>query len=182
MRTLIRAATIGVLFSACADGPFTPGDDEGWTVATVQGSVVSSYEGNGRFAIEYVDDQGSDAIFELRSLDVMRGGGERLVFQRFGSSLPQPGAYWIGEYDEFFARYELYRNGRWEWYTADFGVIDFWPVSSERMEGEFRFSAALTCVGNGYTMECDQQPAPDAPRILVEGEFAAVRESSWRLE
>lgn len=176
-------ATLGALASACTDGVFAPSDRRGWMVATVQGSVVSDYEGTGSFSLGYEYGQGSADVFELRSTDVLRGGIEGIVFERFGAQLPSTGRYWLGSYeDEFFARYERYRNGQWEWYAADFGTLDIWSVTHDRIEGEFRFSAALTCVGNGSAMECEVPPSPSAPRILVEGSFIAVRGSSYGMQ
>ena len=178
MNVLLRTTALIALASACTDGVFTPDDDRGWTVASVQGSIVSDYEGSGRFGVIYA--QGAGDILEIRSADALRGGLEGIVFERFGSQLPATGRHWIGEYDDdFFARYERYRNGQWEWYAADFGTLDIWSATHERIEGEFRFSAALTCVGNGSARECDVPPSPSAPRILVEGSFVAVRGSSY---
>ena len=181
LKPALRTAALASLALACSDGVFDPDDSRGWTVATVQGSVVSDYEGTGRFSISY--DQGTSDIFEIRSTDVLRGGIEGIVLERFGSQLPATGRHWIGGYeDDFFARYERFRNGQWEWYAADFGTLDIWSATSERIEGEFRFSAALTCVGDGYAMECTVPPPPNAPRILVEGSFVAIRGSSYGMQ
>ena len=183
MRVLLSMTAVAVLASGCTDGVFAPNDERGWTVATVQGDVVSNYQGSGHFSVGDHYGDGTYGFFEIRSEDARHGGLEGLVFERFGGRLPTEGRYWIGEYDsDFFARYEIWNNGRWEWYSAEFGTLDIWSASSERLEGEFRFSAVLTCIGDGTSMECHVPPPANAPRIVVEGDFVAVRGSGYQLQ
>lgn len=165
------------LLSACERSPVASPGDSVFT-ATVEGSVVSSYQGTGHFSLTSLRRPAAPAMFILHSSGIGAAQGQGFELYHPGRQIVPVGSYTVGANDApFTAVYTRTNAGKVERFTARSGEVQVAEATSARVAGTFRFSAVLSavCTYQGSAVSCTNQPVTaKSPAVEVSGSFQAV--------
>lgn len=166
-----------VLLAACERSPVASPGASVFT-ATVEGSVVSSYQGTGHFTFTGLRRPAAPAMFILHSSGIGEAQGQGFELYHPGRALVDVGSYTIGaDGGPFTAVYTRTNGSQVERFAARSGEIQVTGSTSTRVAGTFRFSAVLSavCSYRGSAVSCTTRAADqDAPAVEVSGSFQAV--------
>lgn len=192
VRLSALALSVGLLaLSACDLSESLSPADAAYLVATLDSGVQSRFEGTGEFDTGSNPARGVEVQFFLDSRGVGASAGERIIFSRAGGGRLGSGTYILeGSGEEgsrlegLTAAYLRQTVGVAERYVATSGELVVTESSPDRMEGRFRFTAALSCVTrlgeNNVVLEragscgTPSTPLPEQPGVVVTGSFVAV--------
>jgi len=185
MHVRLSALALSVVLlalSACELAESLSPADAAYLVATLDGGVQSRFEGTGEFDTGSNPARGVEVQFFLDSRGVGASAGERIIFSRAGGGRLASGTYTLEE--SLTATYLRQTAGVAERYAATSGELVVTESSPDRMEGRFRFTAALACLtrlgAHNVVLEragscgTTSEPLPEQPGIVVTGSFVAA--------
>ena len=183
-----------ILMASCVSGPSSPLADAATMVASISGTVVSTYSGGAQFTFD-----GQPRTFAVNSWDTVARGSvlsQSLLLWRQGESAPSartytlaPPEYAKSEWPSFAATYVRTVGDVAEQYVALNGEVRLTSVLSDRVRGDFRFMAQQICSRSASSRVADNwgvctpssRPPGDGRVLELSGSFVATRPSNARL-